>query len=84
MALIEHGVSIGSFCHCSTRTTLNGDCIIGDNIFIGSGSIISNGVRVGDNVVVGAGSVVLKDIKNNEKIFGLWKEKIRFSHVVGD
>lgn len=35
---------------------------IGDNVFIGIGSIILPGVTIGNNVVIGAGSVVSRDI----------------------
>jgi acetyltransferase-like isoleucine patch superfamily enzyme len=39
--------------------------IIGNNVWIGAGSIILKGVKIGDNVVVGAGSLVTKDIESN-------------------
>lgn len=39
-----------------------GKTIIGDNVFVGMGSIIMPGVRIGNNSIVGAGSVVTKDI----------------------
>ncbi len=35
---------------------------IGNNVWIGAGSIILPGVTIGDNTVIGAGSVVTKDI----------------------
>ena len=35
---------------------------IGDNVFIGWGSIVLPGVTIGSNVVIGAGSVITKDI----------------------
>ncbi|MBE2260103.1 MAG: hypothetical protein IAE88_14675 [Rhodobacteraceae bacterium] len=35
---------------------------IGENVFIGMGSIILKGVTIGNNSVIGAGSVVTKDI----------------------
>jgi len=35
---------------------------IGDNVWIGGGSIICAGVRIGANTTIGAGSVVVKDI----------------------
>lgn len=38
---------------------------VGNNVFIGYGSIILPGVTIGDNVVIGAGSVVSRDIPSN-------------------
>ncbi|RDC44676.1 acetyltransferase [Adlercreutzia equolifaciens subsp. celatus] len=34
---------------------------IGDNVFIGAGSIVLPGVTIGNNVVIGAGSIVAKN-----------------------
>lgn len=59
---IEHGVRIGHQCHISTGVMVNGDCQVGDNCFIGSQSVLANGVSVCDNVLVGAGSFVRKSI----------------------
>lgn len=39
--------------------------IIGDNVWIGGGSIICAGVTIGNNTTIGAGSVVIKDIPGN-------------------
>ena len=39
--------------------------IIGDNVWIGGGSIICAGVAIGDNTTIGAGSVVVKNIPSN-------------------
>lgn len=38
---------------------------IGDNVWIGAGSVILPGVSIGENSVIGAGSVVTKDIPAN-------------------
>lgn len=38
---------------------------IGNNVFIGAGSIILPGVTIGDNSVIGAGSVVTKSFPDN-------------------
>lgn len=38
---------------------------IGNNVWIGGGSILCPGVRIGNHVTIGAGSVVTKDIPNN-------------------
>ena len=39
--------------------------VIGNNVWIGGGTIICPGVKIGDNVTIGAGSVVIKDIPDN-------------------
>ena len=50
----------------STKVFLNytrvANTRIGNNVFIGAGSIILPGVTIGNNVVIGAGSIVSKDI----------------------
>jgi maltose O-acetyltransferase len=43
---------------------------IGDNCWIGGGSIINPGVTIGNNVVVGSGSVVTKSFGDNVVIAG--------------
>ena len=43
---------------------------IGDNVWLGGGSIICPGVTLGDNVVVGAGCVVTKSFGNNVVLGG--------------
>jgi acetyltransferase-like isoleucine patch superfamily enzyme len=40
--------------------------IIGDNVFIGTNSIICKGVSIGDNAIIAAGSVVVRSIPANE------------------
>ena len=41
------------------------DVIVGDDCWIGTGTIILSGVRIGSRVVVGAGSLVEKDIPDD-------------------
>ena len=36
---------------------------IGNNVFIGAGSIILPGVKIADNIIVGAGSIVSKNLE---------------------
>ena len=43
---------------------------IGENVWIGSNSVILPGVRIGKNSVIGAGSVVTKDIPERVLAFG--------------
>lgn len=43
---------------------------IGNDVWIGGGTIILPGVTIGNNVIVGAGSVVTKDIPDNVIVAG--------------
>ena len=38
---------------------------IGNNVWIGAGTVVLPGITIGDNTVIGAGSVVTKDIPAN-------------------
>ncbi len=44
--------------------------VIGNNVFIGAGTIVLPGVTIGNNVVIGAGSVVANDIPNESVAVG--------------
>lgn len=50
--------------------TLIGRVIIGNNVFIGAGSIILPNVKIGNNVIVGAGSIVSRTIPDNSVALG--------------
>lgn len=47
-----------------------GKTVIGDNVFIGIGSIILPGIKIGDNSIIGAGSVVTKDVPSDSVVAG--------------
>lgn len=50
---------------------------IGNDVFIGSGSIINPGVTIGDDVIVGSGSVVTSDLASHTIYAGNPAKKIR-------
>jgi acetyltransferase-like isoleucine patch superfamily enzyme len=54
-----------------TGTVKMGPIEIGDNVFIGVGSIILPNVKIGSNVVIGAGAVVSKEIPSNVVAVGV-------------
>lgn len=67
------GVKI--LCHdASTQKTLGftklGKVTIGNNVFVGTKTVILPNVTIGDNVIIGAGSVVTKDIPANTVAVG--------------
>lgn len=47
-----------------------GRVTIGDNVFIGAGSIVLPGVSIGSNCVIGAGSVITKDVPTDSVMAG--------------
>lgn len=63
-------------------TDIVGKIVIGNNCFIGAGSLIIAGVELSDDTIVAAGSVVTKSVKeprkiiggNPAKILGTWEE----------
>lgn len=57
----------GSFEFCKTMTA---EVVIGDDVWIGGGTVILPGVKIGNNVVIGAGSVVTKSVPDNKIAFG--------------
>ncbi|WP_309609396.1 DapH/DapD/GlmU-related protein [Flavobacterium sp.] len=58
----------------STKNHLNytivKNVIIGNNVFVGTSSIIMPGVSIGDNAIIGAGSVVTKSVPENSVYVG--------------
>jgi acetyltransferase-like isoleucine patch superfamily enzyme len=45
--------------------------VIGNNVYIGYGSVILPGVTIGDNVVIGAHAIVSRDIPSNSVAVGI-------------
>lgn len=62
-------------CHdASTKMFLGytkiGNVKIGNNVFVGAGSVILPGVTIGDDVIIGANSTVTKSILSNSVVVG--------------
>ena len=67
--VIYHNVTLGS----KVNTNKKRHPTIGNNVVIGTGSIILGDIKIGDNVKIGAGSIILKDIPDNQTVVGLHK-----------
>lgn len=48
----------------------DGDIVIGDDVWIGAGSIILAGVKIADGCIAAAGSVVTKDVAEEYSMVG--------------
>ncbi|HEY6795298.1 MAG TPA: acyltransferase [Kineosporiaceae bacterium] len=51
--------------------------VIGNNVFLGTRTVVLKGVTIGDNSVIGAGSVVTRDIPGNSVAAGQPAKVIR-------
>lgn len=71
--ILAHDASM----HHATGYTYIAPVTIGNNVFIGAGSIVLPGVTIGDNVVIGAGSVVSRDIPSDSVAVGAPARRIK-------
>jgi acetyltransferase-like isoleucine patch superfamily enzyme len=44
--------------------------VVGDDVFLGTGAIVTRGVTIGDGARVGAGAVVLDDVPAGVTVVG--------------
>lgn len=64
--ILAHDSSFGLY----TGKTRAANVMIGNDVFVGAGSIILPGVHIGSRVIIGAGSIVTKDIPDNSVAAG--------------
>jgi len=68
---IHHDSVIGEYCELAPKSTILGNCKIGNNVFIGANATILPNVSIGNNAIIGAGAVVVKNVKANQKVVGV-------------
>lgn len=72
---VEHDCQIGNFVTFAPGVKCNGNVVIEDNVFVGSGAIIKNGtdknkIVIGSGSIIGAGSIILNNVKKNTTVVG--------------
>lgn len=67
--LLQHDACMGKYL-CGGGYYKFAHTTIGNDVFIGKGSIILAGTSIGNKVIVGAGAVVAKDIPDNSVVIG--------------
>lgn len=69
-ASVDHDNRIEDYAHIAPGCHLTGNVSIGEETFLGAGTIVIPGIHIGSHVVVGAGSCVIRDLPNNITAFG--------------
>ncbi|QTU83029.1 acetyltransferase [Carnobacteriaceae bacterium zg-C25] len=75
-ALIEHHTEISPHCNIAPNATINGTCHLGEQVYVGSGSIIIQVKNICDQVTIGAGAVVVNHITEKGTYVGVPAKKI--------
>ena len=81
--VIHKRAVIGKNCNIGSNVTIGGKSghynvpIIGDNVFISTGSRILGPIEIGNNVIVGANSVVVKNVLPNSVVAGVPSKVIK-------
>jgi len=70
---LTHDASTSEYRH----SLLKKEVKIGNNVWIGTGSIILPGLVIGDNAIVGAGSVVTRSVESNTIVVGVPARPLR-------
>lgn len=70
VCFLTHDASIGAIGDRNNRSDLCGYIKIGNNCFVGYGSIIMYGVSLADNIIVAAGTVVTKSFYQQNVVIG--------------
>jgi sugar O-acyltransferase (sialic acid O-acetyltransferase NeuD family) len=76
-ASVGHHTMLGEFVTVNPGVNVAGICRIEDNVALGVGASVVDGVTVGEGTVVGAGSVVTKDLPANVVAYGVPARVIR-------
>lgn len=62
LAVLDHDVVLGDFCHIAPGARLGGAVVVGHRVLVGTGAVLLPGVQVADDVVIGAGAVVCQSL----------------------
>ena len=71
---IAHDCIVGDFVTLSPRVCINGNVIVEDEVFFGTGAIIANGtphkpLRIGKGAFIGMGALVTKDVPAGKRVY---------------
>lgn len=85
--VIHFNAKIGDNCTIAQNVTIGrniGDKnvpVIGNNVYIGTGSVVFGEITIGDNVLIGANSLVNKSVEGNKIVAGNPFKVIRENNI---
>jgi methionyl-tRNA formyltransferase len=65
-AVIQPGTRIGRQSIINTSSSIDHDCLLGDNVHVAPGATLCGSVVVGDNVYIGAGATIIQSLSIGE------------------
>lgn len=67
---VAHNVKIGKNCLLIATCCILGSVTVGDDVWLGPGTLIRNGCTIGDRSEITMGSIITKDVAPDTKIVG--------------
>lgn len=72
---IAHDTVIGDFVTLAPRVCINGNTVVEDDVYIGTGAVLKQGttdnpLRIGKGAIIGMGAVVTKDVAPGTVVVG--------------
>ncbi|MDE1220597.1 acetyltransferase [Vibrio aestuarianus] len=64
-ALVEHDCKVGAYNHIAPKATLCGQVETKENVYVGAGSTVIQGVSIGCGAIVGAGASLTQSLEDN-------------------
>jgi sugar O-acyltransferase (sialic acid O-acetyltransferase NeuD family) len=68
---VGHDCVMGDFVSVNPLGSISGDCTIQDDVLIGVGAVILNGIRVGTRATVGGAACVVRDVATGATVKGV-------------
>ena len=72
---VAHDCIIGDFVTLAPRASVNGNVVIEDDVYVGTGAVLKQGtpdspLRIGKGAIIGMGAVVTKDVPPGAVVVG--------------
>lgn len=74
---VGHDTELGDFVSMNPMSSISGDCRIEDDVLVGVGGVVLNGVSVGKGSVIGGAACVVGDVAPDQIVVGVPAKKIR-------